>query len=168
MAAFSKKKYLLVSTLSTSLSILLLLLKLNLVNLYKTVNQKYSTCAWGLEPATLLKKRLWHRCFPVNSANFSGHAFYGTPPVCYYCNIMSVLRLHIPASASIHEETNIVFFFLFSSLVHLHNMLIDGCLNYFHRQSQIRENWLNLSLLHFLLRHFYRENLSKNGHVLNK
>ena len=44
MASFSKKKYLPVSKLST-LSILLLLLKLNLVNLYKTVNQKYYTCA---------------------------------------------------------------------------------------------------------------------------
>ena len=25
----------------------------------------------GLKPATLLKKRLWHRCFPVNFAKFS-------------------------------------------------------------------------------------------------
>ena len=24
----------------------------------------------GLRPATLVKKRLWHRCFPVNFANF--------------------------------------------------------------------------------------------------
>ena len=24
----------------------------------------------GLRPATLLKKRLWHRCFPVNSVKF--------------------------------------------------------------------------------------------------
>ena len=24
----------------------------------------------GLSPATLLKKRLWHRCFPVNFAKF--------------------------------------------------------------------------------------------------
>ena len=24
----------------------------------------------GLRPATLLKKRLWHTCFPVNFANF--------------------------------------------------------------------------------------------------
>ena len=24
----------------------------------------------GLKPATLLKKRLWHRCFPVNFAKF--------------------------------------------------------------------------------------------------
>ena len=24
----------------------------------------------GLSPATLLKKRLWHRCFPLNFANF--------------------------------------------------------------------------------------------------
>ena len=42
MAVFNKKKYLLASTLSTSLSILLLLLKLNLVNMYTTVNQKYN------------------------------------------------------------------------------------------------------------------------------
>ena len=25
---------------------------------------------WGLRPATLLKKRIWHRCFPVNFAKF--------------------------------------------------------------------------------------------------
>ena len=24
----------------------------------------------GLKPVTLLRKRLWHRCFPVNFANF--------------------------------------------------------------------------------------------------
>ena len=27
-------------------------------------------CETGLRPATLLKKRLWHRCFPVNFAKF--------------------------------------------------------------------------------------------------
>ena len=30
-------------------------------------------------PATLLKKRLWHRCFPVNFAKFQEHLFYRTP-----------------------------------------------------------------------------------------
>ena len=29
----------------------------------------------GLRPATLLKKRLWHRCFPVNFAKFLGTPF---------------------------------------------------------------------------------------------
>ena len=29
----------------------------------------------GLKPATLLKKRLWHRCFPVNSAKFLRASF---------------------------------------------------------------------------------------------
>ena len=29
----------------------------------------------GLRPATLLKKRLWHRCFPVNFAKFSKYLF---------------------------------------------------------------------------------------------
>ena len=30
----------------------------------------------GLECATLLKKRLWHRCFPVNFVKFLGTPFY--------------------------------------------------------------------------------------------
>ena len=28
------------------------------------------------KPATLLKKRLWHMCFPVNFVKFSGAAFF--------------------------------------------------------------------------------------------
>ena len=35
----------------------------------------------GLRPATLLKKRLWHRRFPVNFAKFLRVLFYRTPPV---------------------------------------------------------------------------------------
>ena len=34
----------------------------------------------GLRPATLLKKRLWYRCFPVNFAKFLRTPFYSTPP----------------------------------------------------------------------------------------
>ena len=30
----------------------------------------------GLKPATLLKKRLWHRCFPVNIAKFLRTHFF--------------------------------------------------------------------------------------------
>ena len=29
----------------------------------------------GLRPATILKKKLWHRCFPVNLAKFLGTPF---------------------------------------------------------------------------------------------
>ena len=32
--------------------------------------KKVLECHLGLTPATLLKKRLWHRCFPVNFAKF--------------------------------------------------------------------------------------------------
>ena len=32
--------------------------------------------AAGLRPATLLKKRLWHRCFPVNFAKFLRTPFF--------------------------------------------------------------------------------------------
>ena len=36
----------------------------------------------SLRPANLLKKRLWHRCFPVNFAKFiRTHFFYRTPLV---------------------------------------------------------------------------------------
>ena len=33
----------------------------------------------GLRPATLLKKRLWHRCFPMNFAKFPRTPFHRTP-----------------------------------------------------------------------------------------
>ena len=32
-------------------------------------------------PATLSKKRIWHRCFPVNSTKFLRTPFKRTPPV---------------------------------------------------------------------------------------
>ena len=35
----------------------------------------FSNKVAGLWPATLLKKRLWHRCFPVNFAKFSRTSF---------------------------------------------------------------------------------------------
>ena len=39
----------------------------------------------GLRPATLLKKRLRHRCFPVNFAKFLRTPFYRTPlGDCFY------------------------------------------------------------------------------------
>ena len=37
--------------------------------------------AEGLRPAILLKKKLWHRCFPVNFVKFLRTHFYRTPPV---------------------------------------------------------------------------------------
>ena len=39
-------------------------------------------------PATFLKKRFWHRCFPVNFAKFlKTHHFYRTPPGGCFCVI---------------------------------------------------------------------------------
>ena len=35
----------------------------------------------GLRPATSLRKRLWHRCFPLNFAKFIRTSFYRTPLV---------------------------------------------------------------------------------------
>ena len=35
---------------------------------------------WGIRPAMLLKKKLWHSCFPVNYAKFVRSTFHRTPP----------------------------------------------------------------------------------------
>ena len=35
----------------------------------------------GLRPGTLLKKKFWHRCFPVTFAKFLRTPFYRTFPV---------------------------------------------------------------------------------------
>ena len=40
--------------------------------------------AWGLRSATLLKKRLWHRCFPVNFAKFLTPFLQNTSSGCFY------------------------------------------------------------------------------------
>ena len=39
-------------------------------------NSQENTCARGLSPATLLKKTLWHRFFPVNFVKFLRTPFY--------------------------------------------------------------------------------------------
>ena len=44
----------------------------------------------GLRPATLLKKKLWHRNFPVILRNFLEHLFYGTnPDDCFWHKLWS-------------------------------------------------------------------------------
>ena len=44
----------------------------------------------GLKPATLLKKRFWHRCFPVNFAKFLRIPFScRTPPVAASDNLVA-------------------------------------------------------------------------------
>ena len=37
------------------------------------------------QPAILFKKKLWHRCFPVNFAEFLRTFFYRTPPGDCFC-----------------------------------------------------------------------------------
>ena len=38
----------------------------------------------SLRATTLLKKRLWHRCFPVNFVKFLRTPFYRTAPVAAF------------------------------------------------------------------------------------
>ena len=47
----------------------------------------------GLRPAILLKKRLWHRCFPVNFGKFLRTSFlHRTAPDDCFCLFCSVLE----------------------------------------------------------------------------
>ena len=39
----------------------------------------------GFKPAALLKRRLWHRCFPMNFAKFPRTLFYRKPPDYCFC-----------------------------------------------------------------------------------
>ena len=52
--------------------------KFTLKHLYESLlfNKVADLQALGLGPATLLKSRLWHRCFPENSAKFLRHHFF--------------------------------------------------------------------------------------------
>ena len=67
-------------------------------DILKNFRKIYNTCAkWlvfnkvvGLRPATLLKKRVWHRCLPVNFAKFLRTFFSRTPPDDCFCQYRSV------------------------------------------------------------------------------
>ena len=51
----------------------------------------------GLRTAALLKKMLWHRCFPVNFAKFLRTPFYRTLLDVCFCNLFSncVAQIHV-------------------------------------------------------------------------
>ena len=52
----------------------------------------------GLKPASLLKKRLWHRPFPINFAKFLGTLFYGTPLDDCFSKVISYSYFENPNS----------------------------------------------------------------------
>ena len=55
----------------------------------------------SLRPATLLKKRLWDRCFSVNFAKFFRTLFYRTPPGDCFC----ISSLEFPV---LHDRSSIM------------------------------------------------------------
>ena len=48
-------------------------------------NSQESTCARVSEACNFIKKRLWHRCFPVNFAKFLRTSFYRAPLGDCFC-----------------------------------------------------------------------------------
>ena len=65
----------------------------------------------GLSPATLLKKRLWHRCFLVNLAKFQRTPFFTTPPLAASVNcktfehVCSMIELYFVSFINIFVQT---------------------------------------------------------------
>ena len=51
----------------------------------------------GLRPATLLKKRLWHRCFPVNFVKVQEHLFVTEHHQTDASEYLKFEDLHLPA-----------------------------------------------------------------------
>ena len=49
----------------------------------------------GCKPATSLKKRLYHNCFPVNFERFLRTPFYGAHPRDCFCKFISINKLVI-------------------------------------------------------------------------
>ena len=63
----------------------------------------------GLKPGTLFKKKLWHRCFPVNFARFLGTPFLLNISGGYFCRTVSSVvfsrKMHarnFPGTENIH------------------------------------------------------------------
>ena len=62
-----------------------------LVSLYDKVARVLLKLTFIHDPATLLKKRLWHRCFPVNFVKFLRTPFYREQGV-FLLFIMTVIN----------------------------------------------------------------------------
>ena len=70
------------------------------------------TKAADLRPATLLKKRLWHRCFPMDFAKFlRSPFFYRTPTVAVSEVYFSSHQRNIVCETNHEVKTNIFPFF---------------------------------------------------------
>ena len=74
----------------------------------------FEDCPRSLRPATLLKKRLWHRCFPVNFAKFSRTPFLQNTSgrlllkSTYFINCLLIIDLHFQYS---YVENNFILLF---------------------------------------------------------
>ena len=79
----------------------------------------------GLRPATLLKKRLWHRCFPVSFAKFLTAPF-----------LTEYLRWMLPAVSNKHKVRITCILFLSSdNISNIFQLIlrspIDTCIKFF-------------------------------------
>ena len=62
-------------------------------------------CEKGLGPATLLKKRLWHRCFPVNFLKFLRTPFLANPTKKKLMTKCPLTKKHNTLTTQMHLHT---------------------------------------------------------------
>ena len=72
--------------------------------------------AAGPEPATLLKIRLWHRCFPMNFAKFLRAPFHRTPLNDCFSTIQYFLADNPSKVLNGRQQHKGVFFFVFKKM----------------------------------------------------
>ena len=66
-------------------------------------NSQQNTCVLELRPATLLKKKLWHRCFPMNFVKFRRTRFFTER---LRLLLMKFIVLLVIASKIVNKQTN--------------------------------------------------------------
>ena len=68
-------------------------------------------------PATLLKKGLWHKCFPVNFARFLSTPFLQNSPGGCFCKLQINKRKFFPTYSVMHFAFVFSEYFIFSQYV---------------------------------------------------
>ena len=81
-------------------------------------------------PATLLKKRLWHRCFPLNFAKFLRTSlFYRTPPIA--ASVISCLPISRSYFTTLMLMIHLVTLNITVQIFSLKYDALDLCFNYY-------------------------------------
>ena len=115
----------------------------------------------SLRPATLLKKRLWYKCFPVNFAKISKNTiFYRTPTVAAFEHEKKELKELSKLVFHIYKYINLSFTQISSSNIRYYIEFIQKmktCTTGKKHKSNRWKEFLKIVFLNFLNRKIYHK-----------